>query len=64
MKENYNNHRKMYNFALKIKKDVWRNILFALDILRRDFIEVPVENEERGLLQSSANSDPYSIMTF
>lgn len=54
----------MYNFALKIKKDVWRNILFALDILRRDFFEVPVENEERGLLQSSANSDPYSIMTF
>lgn len=50
MKENYNKQGKMYNSALKMKSNVWRNILFALDILNRDFIAVPVEKEERGLL--------------
>lgn len=39
----------MYNSALKMKSNVWRNILFALDILSRDFIAVPDEKEERGL---------------
>lgn len=40
----------MYNFVLKMKSNMWRNILFVLDILSRDFIVVFVENEEWGLL--------------
>lgn len=40
----------MYNFVLKMKSNVWRNILFVLDILSRDFIVVFVEKEEWGLL--------------